>query len=202
MTARKTRQPLNTRLGELEQAVAAARAREREVEREREIAKAEVARITEGLVEAFARGDEVAAGRLASERADAEWAVAAERLEGARRATQRAEVELSTFARENLEGLLRERVPQANAAAHAVTDALEALHAAHAEWTSVEVASMALLRLAGQRTDSQPRFPPALAALVRDARRVDAGNVPLPLPVAPQPAARLVRAPAESQSRT
>jgi hypothetical protein len=193
---------LNTRLGELETAVAAARAREREVEREREIAKAEVARITEALVDAFARGDEVAAERLTSERADAERAVAAERLEGARRATQRAEVELGTFAREHLDELLRERVPQANAAVHAVADTLEALLAAHAEWTSIEAASMGLLRLAGQRTDNQPRFPAPLAALVQDARRVDAGEVPLPLPVAPQPAARLVREPAESQFRT
>jgi hypothetical protein len=78
---------------------------------------------------------------------------------------------------------VRERVPQAQAAVQAVAAALTALRAAHHEWTSIEAESMRLLRLAGQRTDIQPRLPAALAALVRDARRIEV-DVPLPLPTA------------------
>lgn len=184
MTARKT--PLNKRLAELEQSVVAARVHERDVERQHEAAQAEVARISEARLEAFAAQDEKAAKALAAERADAEQRVAefAERAEGAHRATARADVELGAFAASNLPALLREREPDAQAAVKAVSDALEALDRANGAWHAVESESMRLLRLAGRDTRDQPRFPERLADVVRDARRAGDIVVPLPLPVA------------------
>jgi hypothetical protein len=183
------RKSLNSRLSELEELVVVARTHERDVERDHVAAQAEVARISEARLEAFAIQDEAAAATLALEREQAERTVAdfAERAEGARRAVLRAEVEASTFAAANLQALLRERVPQAQEAVKAVTDALEALDAAHAAWHAIEADSMQLLRLAGQDTRSQPRFPERLADLVRDARRVGGADVPLPLSAAVAP---------------
>ena len=142
--------------------------------------------MAEARIEAFAAQDDTAADKLAVDRAEAERVVSefAERLEGARRATHRADVELSTFAASNLAALLSERVPQAQAAVGAVTQALEALTSAHSSWLAVETESMRLLRLAGHDTRDQPRFPERLAELVRDARRAGDEIVPLPLPVA------------------
>ena len=184
MTARK--RSLNARLAELEQAVDAARAHERAVERQHRETQAEVVRISEARLEASAAQDEKTAKTLAAERADAEQRVAefAERAEGAHRATARADVELGAFAASNLPALLRERVPDAQAAVKAVRDALEALDKANGAWQAVESESMRLLRLAGRDTRDQPRFPERLADVVRDARRAGDTVVPLPLPLA------------------
>jgi hypothetical protein len=182
MTPRK--RPLSSRLAELGEAVAAANVYARDVERQHRAAEADVARLTEARVEAFAAHDENAAEELQGERtaADATVAEFAERLEGARRGVQRAEAERAEFATHNLAGLVSERAPEAQAAVRAVTDALDALQAARGAWSAAESECMALLRLAGHNTSSLPRFPEALSNLVRDARRAGGAVVPVPLP--------------------
>ena len=166
------------------------RARAAELEHNR--MKAQVEEATEAIVEAHASGDAARAEKLGKERSRLEGAVrqAGERLEGARLAVTRAETERGLFAAESLDGLIAEREPDARAAAQAVEDAVEQLRAAQAQWTMVETDAASLLRLAGRSTNVLPRFPEALAALVRDARRAGGVDVPAPLPPALQTVTR------------
>jgi hypothetical protein len=180
----RTKTTLNARLAELGDAVTAADTHVRQLERDHANTEAEVARLGNARVEAFAERNDALADTLAGERTKTEASVAelAERLKGAHRAVQRAKAEQCEFAAHHLAELIRERMPDAEAAAEAVTNALDALAAAYQTWTAIEADSMALLRLAGQRTTSQPRFPETLRELIRDARRAGGVNVPLPLP--------------------
>jgi hypothetical protein len=186
MTARR-KQPLTHRLTELGEAVAAAGMGVRDVETEHEAATAALARIGEERVEAFSVGDDEHARQLAADRAQAEAHVAelAERAEGACRAQQRAKTEQAEYATHHLPDLLRERRPDGEAAAQAVMEALSALQSAYKQWQAVEADSMALMRLSGADTRSQPRFPPALEGLLRDLKRAGGVEVPVPVPSAP-----------------
>jgi hypothetical protein len=121
--------------------------------------------------------------KLSKQRAKAEGSGlrdARERAEGARRAAERAEVERGVFCAENADALLAERKPDAEAAAQAVQDALEALARAQKQWHNAQSDLATILRLAGRSTDGLPQFPPALAELTRNARR--AGQVDVPSP--------------------
>jgi hypothetical protein len=183
MTARKT--PLSARLAALGEALVSAKQRERERELEHRRVEAEIARLTDAVADAYAANDEAKAAKASKQRAALEQGSlreAEERLEGARRAAQRADVERATFAAENIDGLLAERQVDALAVARAVEDAVEDLGHAHARWNGVESEVSGLLRLAGRDTRDVPAFPEPLAALVRDARRSGGVEVPPPFP--------------------
>jgi hypothetical protein len=185
MTARKQDRPLTARLIELGVAVRAAKQRERECEQAQRRFAADVARLTDVIVDAHADGDDARAAKASRERATLEAGgarEAGERLEGARRAAQRAEADRATFLVENVDALIAEREPDARAAAQAVEEAVERLGQAQAAWNAVEADVAALLRLAGKNTGELPQFPEALATLVRDARRAGGVDVPAPLP--------------------
>jgi len=189
MTARAKARPLSDRLAELSDAVTAAKQRARDAELEHGQVVAKITAARDAIVEAHAVGDAATAARLSKDRARLEGATlrgAEERLEGARVALSRAEVEVSTFAASNLQGLLAERQPDAQAAVEAVEAAVEALGQAQAGWNAAEADTAALLRLAGADTGSLPKFPERLATLVRDARRAGQVGVPAPLPIALQ----------------
>src|SRR4051812_19213391 len=114
MTPRKT--PALDELAAHEQRVAEADTRIREVEQQAQNANAEAERIREELVEACSVGDRALeakltkAKRAAEDRAAEPWA---ERIAGAQRAAQRAEVEHDTWRIENIRPLLEEMAPDA-----------------------------------------------------------------------------------------
>ena len=185
---------MSDRLSALSAAVTAAKERARAMELEHGQVVAMIAAARDGIVEAHAVGDDAAVARLSKDREQLEGGAirdAEERLEGARVAVSRAEVEVSTYAASNIEGLLRERHPSARAAVKAVAASVAALGQAQGKWDTVQADVAALLRLAGQNTGSLPRFPETLATLVRDARRAGGVDVPAPLP-APLKAARVI----------
>jgi hypothetical protein len=182
MTPRKT--PLSDRLAALSEAVPAANRRARECELAHRRVVAEIAQLTDAVTDAYADGDEGRAAKASKQRAALEQGSlreAEERLEGARRAVQRADVERSTFAMENIDGLIAERRADATAAAAAVEEAVEALGEAHARWQGVAAEVMSLLRLTGGDT-RLPAFPEKLSDLVRDARRAGGVGCPPPVP--------------------
>jgi hypothetical protein len=186
MSAREQDRPLSARLDKLGADLVAAKQRVRECELAARRAEADVTRLRDAVVDAHADGDEQRAAKASRERDKAESDTlrdTAERLEGARRAAQRADVERATFAAENLPGLVREHADQAHAVARRVEEALDGLAQAHGAWVGVAQDVAGLCRLAGQETRDVPRFPAELAELVRHARRVGAVDVPAPLPV-------------------
>jgi hypothetical protein len=175
--------PLSERLAELTDAITTASTRAREIGLEQERVVAKVAEIGEEIVEAHAAGDDVNAAKLSKQRARLETTdvrEAGERVEGAQRAVQRAEVERSTFAAENADQLLRERKPEADGAAEAVQEALEALEQARRRWDAVQSDHATILRFAGRSTEGLPQFPQALQELTRHARRAGQLDVPTP----------------------
>ena len=183
MTPRKQDRPLTARLAQLGEALVAAKQRVRERELEHRRVAAEIAQLTDAVANAFADNDEARAAEASKQRASLEQGglrEAEERLEGARRAAQHADVERATFAAENIDGLIAERQSDAEAVARAVDDAVGQLGRAHADWQAVGGEVATLLRLAGRDT-SLPAFPPRLADLVRDSRRAQA-VVPPPVP--------------------
>jgi hypothetical protein len=183
VTADKQDRPLSERLAELTAAIATASTRAREIGLEQERVVAKVAEIGEAIVESHAEGDDARAAKLSKERARLEVSdvrETGERLEGAQRAVQRAEVERSTFAAENTDGLLAERRPDAKEAAEAVRSAVAALAEAQKHWDAVQSDTAMVLRLAGRSTEGLPAFPAALQELTRNARR--AGQVDVPTP--------------------
>ena len=185
MSARNPKRPLSARLAELSEAIVRGNQRVRDAEIAQRRAEADVARLRDAVIDAHADGDEQRAAKASRERAELEQSAlreAQERLEGARRAVQRADVERSTFAVQSIDALIAEREPDARAAARAVEEAVERLGQARAAWNAVEADVAALLRLAGKNTGELPRFPEALATLVRDARRAGGVDVPAPLP--------------------
>jgi hypothetical protein len=94
MTARK--RPLSARLDKLGADLVAANHRVRDCEVAHRRAEADGARLRDAVVDAHADGDEARAAKASQERDKAESGTlrdAEERLEGARRALQRADVE-------------------------------------------------------------------------------------------------------------
>jgi hypothetical protein len=174
--------PLSDRMRELAEQVAVAKLRERELEVAAQRIADEVAELGERIIEAHAEGNDALGTKLSKARARAEGVGirdASERLEGAKRAVQRAEVERSVYAAEHVDGLLAERKPDAEAAAQAVQDAVEALATAQKQWDAAQSDLATILRLAGRSSEGLPQFPPALADLVRSARRAQV-DVPSP----------------------
>jgi hypothetical protein len=185
MTGRAKARPLFDRLTVLSDAVAGAMSRLRDREAEHGQVVAKITAATDAIVEAHAVGDDAEAARLSVERATLEGGVirdAEERVEGARVALSRAEVELSMFAASNVDGLLAEWQPDAFAAVEAVEAAVAGLEQARSRWLAVQADAASLLRLAGQGTSELPVFPERLETLVRDARRAGGVAVPAPLP--------------------
>jgi chromosome segregation ATPase len=175
--------PLSTQLTELTEAIATASTRHREMQLEQERVTAKVAQISDEIVECHAAGDDVKAAKLSKTRARLETTdvrEAGERVEGAQRAVQRAEVERSTFAAETIDQLLAERRPDAEEAARAVEEAIASLAAAQRQWDAVQSDHAAILRFAGRSTEGLPAFPQALHDLTRHARRAGQLDVPTP----------------------
>jgi hypothetical protein len=130
MTARKQDRPLSARLDKLGAALVAAKQRERECELGHRRVAAEIAQLTDAIADAYADNDEARAAKASTQRASLEQGrlrEAEERLQGARRAAQRADVERATFAAGTIDGLIAEREVDALAAARAVEDAVEEL---------------------------------------------------------------------------
>ena len=176
---------MSARLAELGEAVPAAKQRERECQAAHRRVVNEIARFGDVIADAYAIDDETRAAKASKERASLERVAlreAEERLEGARRAVQRAEAERGVFAAENVKGLVAERRPDAHAVARAAEEAVKQLGRAHAEWNRVYSEVGALLRLAGADTATMPSFPQRLEQLARDARRADGIHVPPPIP--------------------
>jgi len=184
MTGRAKPRPLSARLALLGDSVAGAKVHVREITGEREAAKAEVERLGEARVEAFASADETLAEKIQDERLRAEATVLdfAERVAGAERAADRAQAKRAEFAADNFTAILEERTPDALAATSAVRDAIEALVRAQREWEGFAADVVALQRAAALPTGTVPTFPEPLAALARDARRAGGTTVPAPLP--------------------
>lgn len=158
MSARKRDRPLSARLAELTEAIVKGSRQAREAEIAHRRVEGEIARLRDAAAEAYSVGDEPRAQKASRERAELEGSglrEAEERLDGARRAVQRADVERSTFAMENLEALIAERHADATAAAAAVEDAA-GRGACGVGSVHNEIA--ALHRLAGSDTRGMPRF--------------------------------------------
>jgi hypothetical protein len=180
MTGRTQDRPLSAQLAALHDAVVRGKQRVRECELAHRRAEADVTRLRDAVVEAYAAGGDARAAKANAERDNAEGTTlrdAAERLEGANRAVANAVAERGLFARENVDGLVRERVPDAVAVAQAVEQFLQA----HGQWQAVATEIAGLLRLAVEDT-SLPPLSPRVEALVRDARRAADAQVPPPLP--------------------
>ena len=178
-----SQRPLSDQLRGLGEQVVLARERSRELELAAQRIADVVAALGEEVVEAHAQGDDARATKLSKQRARAEGVgtrEATERLEGARRAVDRAEVARGVFCAENIDELLRERRPDAEAAAAAVQQAVEALAQAEKQWNAAQSDLQTILRLAGRSSEGLPQFPTALAELTRHARR--AGQVDVPSP--------------------
>jgi hypothetical protein len=161
----------------------ASRVREQTIAHQR--VEADLARLTDAVIDAHADGDDGRAAKAGCERDETQNVTlreAGERLEGAKRAVARAEVERATFAAENVERLIAERRPDALQAVEEVEAAVARLTEAHGRWHAVAGEITALLRLAGRDSRWMPSFPAELEQLVRDARR--AGGVSVPAPVA------------------
>ncbi len=182
---------LTSKLTALGQAIVAAKARVRDCDLAHRKVAADVARLTDAVLEAHAVGADDRAAVASKQRAALESTTlrdAAERLEGAKLAVTRAEADRGLFARENVDRLLAEWAPESSAVAQAVEDAVEQLGQAHSRWNAVEAELLALLRLAGRNTGNTTRFPEALATLIRDAKREGGAGVPAPGPSRhPQP---------------
>ena len=147
--------------------------------------RADIARLRDVTLDAYAAGDDDKAAKASGERAELERSglqEAQERLEGSKRAVAKVEAERGLYAAEHVDRLITERSADATAVVAAAEDAIEHLAPAQARWNAVEADMVALLRLAGQDTSAMPRFPERLAALVRDARRASDVSVPPPLP--------------------
>jgi len=185
---------LTSKLAALGQAIVAAKARVRDCDLAHRKVAADVARLTDAVLEAHADGDDGRAAKASTARAKLEQTTlrdAAERLEGAKLAVTRAEADRGLFARENIDRLLAEWAPESRSVAQAVEDAVEQLGQAHAHWNAVEAELLGLLRLAGRSGGDTTRFPSELATLIRDAQRAGGAGVPAPGPSRhpqPQPA--------------
>jgi len=185
---------LTSKLAALGEAIVAAKARVRDCDLAHRKVAADVARLTDAVLEAHAVGDDGRAAKASKQRAALESTTlrdAAERLEGAKLAVTRAEADRGLFARENIDRLLAEWAPESSAVAQAVEDAVEQLGQARDRWVAVEAEVLGLLRLAGRDTGATSRFPERLATLIRDAKREGGAGVPAPGPSRhpqPQPA--------------
>jgi chromosome segregation ATPase len=175
--------PLSDQLHALGEAVGAAKVHQRDVEVKQQQLAQEIADLSEQVVELHAQGDAVAVAKVSKTRARQEGVVArdlAERLAGARRATERAEVARQEFATAHIDELLREIKPDADEAAEMVQRAIEALSQAQRRWDQVQSDHASLLRLSGRSGEGLRPFPPVLVELVRRSRR--AGQVDVPSP--------------------
>jgi hypothetical protein len=181
MTARKT--PKLDQLAALEEQVAAARARADETKERARHAEAEAAHVTEALTEAFSVNDTTAIARLTKAKATAEtkahepWP---ERIAGAQRAAQRAEVERDAWRVEHHRELLHEVAADADAAAASLTAKIGELEAARRDWHAV-AHRVAALVVGVPGFD--PRAVPHIDAhdgAIRDLRRC--GPIPAPIP--------------------
>jgi hypothetical protein len=170
-------------LAERGRAVGAAKQRARAVELEHDQAQADVERLKTARIDTLAGDDDELAGRLRAELDQAERAVRdlGDRLTAARLQSERAEGARQQFASDNIHGLLGEHERDAQAAADAVTAALDQLQAAHGQWREAEAGTLSLLRLGGRVRDYTPPFPSELGDLLRRLSRSSA-TIPAPLP--------------------
>lgn len=184
MSAVAPKGELHAGLAELAQAVADAKTRARTATAEHRAAHADIERLSEARVNAFAAGDEKTAAKLHKERSQAEAMVRdlAERVAGVERAVTLAENERGGFAARNLDGLLRELHPGAVATAAAVKDAMTAFVEAERAWEAFAGDVRRLLQLAAADTGTLAMFPGELSNLARNTRRAGGTDVPLPLP--------------------
>lgn len=185
MSAGEKMRPLSARLAELEEAVPAAKRREHECETAHRKIAAEIAQLGDVIADAYADNNEARAAKASKQRAALEQGSLREheeRLEGARRAVQRADAERGLYTRENIVGLLAEELPDAVAAAQDVERDVLRLGTSYGQWSGVATRISSLLRLAGRDTRDMPSFPAELEQLVRDARRAAGVNVPPPVP--------------------
>lgn len=170
-------------LAQLDQRVAEGHQRAIELEGEAKQAKTDLERVSGLLTEAYAADDAAAQAKLgkakekAQARADEPWS---EKIAGAKLAARRLEVERDTWRHEHVAGLLDEVEPEAQEAAEALQNALEAVERARRGWHAVahRVSGM-VTHLPGQ-PPAMPMFD-GVDSAIRTMRR-DIGQVPLPMP--------------------
>jgi len=187
MTTAKS--PLLDQLNDLDEQIAAAKALPRNISQQQQTAKADLARLTEQLVEAFAANDTNLQAKLTEAKPKAEARIAepwAERQAGARRAADRLTAERNQWVTANYRDLLAEITPEAMAAAEAIRTTVTDLQASVAHWSATAQRVAAIATAAGQHPDTMPRVD-AIQNAVRELTRAMPEILP-PLPRAAQTA--------------
>lgn len=183
MSPGKSQTPLLDHLADLEEEARRVALRLQQVERDRRRTEEQLAQSREDLVEAFASGDDAEAEKVQKRRdaitADLEnWRA---RVEGVRRAADRARVARDQFIVENHADLVAERRPGALAAAAALEQTLRAFVEACHAWQAEERAQIELLKPVPARDGRDiPQLP--VASLFTDAKRALGGAFYPPLP--------------------
>jgi hypothetical protein len=173
-------------LAALERAYAKARDQARQVAADADTARRTLAAATEDLVRAFDAGDQAAAKKAELARAKAQ-AVAGEpwneRVQGAKRAAERAKGDLESYQRTNVYRLIAELRPAALEAAAAVDEAVDRFEDAVLAWAAASNRANRISVAAG-RPDRRAPITDGLTNLVRDIKR--RGATPIPLPDGPK----------------
>jgi len=181
MSTRKT--PLLDELARRNTNLVEAKTRPRAIAADHQAAKANAARISEELIEAFASDNQALITKLTRAKATAEAKAAepwGERGNGATRAANRLEAERDTWTREHYAALITEVTPEAEAVANSITAHIDALGQAISLWSTVEQRVATIARSAGQNSEVMPRIDAFQQALRSFLREVP--DVPTPLP--------------------
>ncbi len=168
-------------LSEIERSIVKARQHERELHIEHQRVLDERARVKEQLTEAHAEGKatDKLDKRLAQLRNELEdhWPP---RIEGAKRAHERAQFARDRFMSEHFEELAGELMPQCSAAADNVQQAIDNLLVALGQWQNEATRfEKVMARVPGVRSLTMPAFP--IHSLQQELGHID-GRVPVPVP--------------------
>jgi hypothetical protein len=141
--------------------------------------------VRQAVVEAHARGDEEAVGRLSGELTDAERELdrLSLRLDGLRLAVRQREQEERRFLAENVGGLLKEHASDAQAARERLRQTFSEVQAAFEEYRAAEARTQGLITASGQGQVLRPQgLPFPVQDLIRQVERTDVDAIPAPLP--------------------
>jgi chromosome segregation ATPase len=169
------------KLSEIERGIVKARQQERELHIEHQRVLRDRRQIKEELTEAHARGKptDKLDKKLAQLRNDLEdhWP---SRVEGARRAQERAQFERDRFMSEHFEEIAGELIPHCTTAADDVQRAVDALLGALGRWQAEATRFEGVMRrVPGVRSLTVPVLP--VHSLEQELGHID-GRVPIPVP--------------------
>ncbi len=169
------------RLSEIERQIVKTRQHEREIHIEHQRVLRERRQVKEELTEAHAQSKPTT--KIDTKLADLRQAledVWPSRLEGARRALQRAEFERDRFMSEHFEDIAGELIPHGTAAADDVQRAMDALLIALGRWQAEAGRfEKVMARVPGVRGLTMPALP--VHSLEQELGQLD-GRVPVPVP--------------------